>query len=111
MTLQIFPTYQPAVAVLSDNLLAVGGWQVSKGKMAQKSIHMYSSITDSWLYFSDLPEPSAWTTCAVLSVTEILLIGGRNEDKLRIVYKGTLAISTTFDKQKYLSDGAHAHIG
>ena len=91
-TLQTSPTYQPAVAVLSSNLLAVGGWQVPEGEVAQKSIHMYSSTTDSWLYFSDLPEPCAWTTCAVLSATEMLVIGGRYEDKVRTVYKGTLAM-------------------
>ena len=91
-TLQTSPTYQPAVAVLSGNLFTVGGWQVPEGEVAQKSIHMYSSTTDSWLYFSDLPEPCAWTTCAVLSATEMLVIGGRYEDKVRTVYKGTLAM-------------------
>ena len=86
------PTYQSVVAVLSNNLLAVGGWQVQEGKVAQKGIHMYSATTDSWVYFSDLPEPCAWTTCAVLSATEILVIGGRNEEKVRAVYKGTLTV-------------------
>ena len=91
-TLQTSPTYQPAVAVLSGNLLAVGGWQVPEGEVAQKSIHMYSSTTDSWMYFSDLPEPCAWTTCAVLSATEMLVIGGGNEDKVGTAYKGTLTV-------------------
>ena len=91
-TLQSSPSYQPPAAILFDNLLAVGGWTASGGKVAQKSIHMYSSTTDSWVYFSDLPEPCAWTTCAVLSATEILVIGGRNEENVRAVYKGTLAV-------------------
>ena len=91
-TLQSSSLYQPAPVLLSGNLLAIGGWQVPEGEVAQRGIHIYSSTTDSWVYFSDLPEPCAWTTCAVLSITEILLIGGRNEDKLRTVYKGTLAM-------------------
>ena len=91
-TLQISPTCQPAAAVLFGNLLAVGGWQVPEGEVPQRGIHVYSSTADSWLYFSDLPEPCAWTTCAILSATEMLVIGGRNEDKVRTVYKGTLAM-------------------
>ena len=91
-TLQSSPTHQPAAAMLSGNLLAVGGWQVPEGKVAHKSIHMYSTTTDSWVYFSDLPEPCAWTTCAVLSATEILVIGGRNVENVRALYKGTLTV-------------------
>ena len=89
-TLQSHPTYQPAVAVFSGMLLVVGGWQLPVGEVAQRSIHMYSANTDSWVYFSDLPEPCAWTTCAVLSATEILVIGGRNEQKVNAVYNGIL---------------------
>ena len=91
-TLQSSPSYQPAPAMLFGNLLAVGGWQLPVGEVAQRSIHMYSASTDSWVYFSDLPEPCAWTTCAVLSATEILVMGGRNEEKVKTVYKGTLTV-------------------
>ena len=91
-TLQTSPSYQPPAAMLFGNLLAVGGWTTSGGKVALKSIYMYSSTTDSWMYFSDLPEPCAWTTCAVLSATEMLLIGGRNQENVRAVYKGTLIV-------------------
>ena len=89
---QFSPSCQPAAAVLSGNLLALGGWQLPVGEVPQRSIHMYSATTDSWVYFSDLPEPCAWTTCAVLSATEILVIGGRNEENVRAVYKGTLTM-------------------
>jgi N-acetylneuraminic acid mutarotase len=75
--------------LFGTNLLAVGGWTVSG---AQKNVYMHSSSTDSWVYFSDLPEPCAWTTCAGLSATEILVIGGRNEENVRAVYKGTLIV-------------------
>lgn len=88
--MQPSPSYQPAAAMLSGNLLAVGGWKASEGNEALKSIHMYSFTTDSWLHFGDLPEPCAWTTCAILSSTEVLVIGGRREEKARAVYKGTL---------------------
>ena len=91
-TLQSSPSYQPAPIMLLGNLLAVGGWKLPVGEVAQKSIHMYSATTNSWVYFSDLPEPCAWTTCAVLSATEILVIGGRNEENVRAVYKGTLRV-------------------
>ena len=91
-TLQTSPSYQPPAAMLFGNLLAVGGWTTSGGKVALKNIYMYSSTTDSWVYFSDLPEPCAWTTCAVLSATEVLVIGGRNEENVRAVYKGTLTV-------------------
>jgi N-acetylneuraminic acid mutarotase len=91
-TLQSSPSYQPPAAMLFGNLLAVGGWTVSGGKVAQKNVYMHSSSIDSWVYFSDLPEPCAWTTCAGLSATEILVIGGRNEENVRAVYKGTLIV-------------------
>ena len=90
--LQSTPSYQPPAAMLFGNLLAVGGWVESEGKVAQKNIYMYSSTTNSWLYFSDLPKPCASTTCATLSATEFLVIGGRNEQKATAVYKGTFAV-------------------
>ena len=91
-TLHTSPTYQPAAAMLSGNLFAIGGWKASEGEVTQKSIHMYSSTTNSWIYFSDLPSPRAWSAGAMLSSTEILVIGGRNEEKMRAVHKGTLAV-------------------
>ena len=92
--LQSSPTYQPAAAMLSGNLITIGGWTASKGESTSKSIYVYSPAIDSWIYFSDLPEPCAWSACAVLSSTEILVIGGRNENKVKTVYKGTLTMST-----------------
>ena len=91
-TLHSSPSYQPAPVMLFGNLISVGGWQLPIGEVPQKRIYMYSAAIDSWVYFSDLPEPCAWSTCAVLSATEILVIGGRNEEKVRAVYRGTLKI-------------------
>ena len=53
---------------------------------------MYLPLNNSWIYFNDLPAPTFGTAAAVLSSTEILMIGGEgNENRLDTVYKGTLA--------------------
>ena len=70
------PTYQPAAAVLAGNLLAVGGCETSKGGADKKKVYMYSPSTNSWLYVSDLPASRSNAAVAVLSSTEILVIGG-----------------------------------
>ena len=51
---------------------------------------MYSPSTNSWIYISDLPAPRALTAAAVLSSTEVLVIGGWDDgDSVNTVYKGT----------------------
>ena len=75
-TLPNTPTYQPAAAMLAGNLLAIGGEETSEGGAAKKEVYMYSPSTNSWLHFSDLPEPRSSAAVAVLSSTEILVIGG-----------------------------------
>ena len=69
------------------NILAIGG-----GGAAKKKIYMYSPSTNSWIYVSDLPAPRSHTAVAVLSSTEILVIGGWDDSYCTIdtVYKGTL---------------------
>ena len=91
-TLPNTPTYQPAVAVLAGNLLAIGGKKTSKGGADMKKFYMYSPSTNSWVYISDLPAPRSDTVAAVLSSTEVLLIGGRDGIKVNMVYKGTLQL-------------------
>ena len=90
--LQPTPNYQPAAAMLAGKLIAIGGWKESEGDAMLKSIHMYLSDTDSWLYFTDLPDSCAWSACSTQSSTEILVIGGRNREKLRTVHIGTLTL-------------------
>ena len=76
-TLPNTPTYQPAVAVLAGNLLAIGGKETSEVLGADKrEVYMYSPSTNSWIYISDLPALRSRATVAVLSSTEILVIGG-----------------------------------
>ena len=92
-TLPNTPTYDPAAAVLAGNLLAIGGQETS-GLVgaAKKEIYMYSPSTNSWIYISDLPAPRSSTAAAVLSSTEVLVIGGWGGDdrSTNTVYKGTL---------------------
>ena len=91
-TLANTPTYRPAAAVLAGNLLAIGGDETSQsdGEAAKKEVYMYSPSPNSWIYISDLPEPRSLTTVAVLSSTEILVIGGWCGGNVSTTYKGTL---------------------
>ena len=86
------PTYGPAAAVLAGNLLAIGGNKSSQERSAaMKEIYMYAPSTNSWIYVSDLPAPRSDCAVAVLSSTEILVIGGRSADgRAKTVYKGIL---------------------
>ena len=91
------PTYTPAVAVLAGNLLAVGGTDTSDFIICsdRKEVYMYSPSANSWIYFSDLPEPRSRAGVAVLSSTEILVIGGWcnfSTGRVNTVYKGTLSL-------------------
>ena len=94
-TLANTPTYRPAAAVLAGNLLAIGGEKTSKGGADKKEeVYMFSPSTNSWIYISDLPEPRCVPAVAVLSSTEILVIGGRCGDfRVNTVYKGTLQLN------------------
>jgi N-acetylneuraminic acid mutarotase len=91
-TLTNTPTYHPAVAVLAGNcnLLAIGGKAISKGGADMKEAYMCSPSTKSWIYISDLPAPRSTTAAAVLSSTEILVIGGFDGGIVNTMYKGTL---------------------
>ena len=92
-TLLNTPTYGPAAAVLAGKLLAMGGKEVSDswGSGGKKEIYMYSPSINSWIYISDLPAPRSDTAVAVLSSTEILVIGGSDGNYcMNTVYMGTL---------------------
>ena len=92
-TLPNTPTYRPAAAVLSDNLLAIGGDEISRGEIAKKEVYLYSPSTNSWIYISDLPAPRSYTAVAVFSSTEILVIGGWTGGiRVNTVYRGTLTL-------------------
>ena len=89
------PTYRPAAAVLADSLLAIGGGESSIGEADNKGVYMYSSSTNSWILVTDLPAPRSRTIAAMLSATEILVIGGmENWERVDTVYKATLQINS-----------------
>ena len=76
----------------SCNLFTTGGRGTPDGGIFKKDIYIYSPITTSWVYISDLSEVlSHSATVAILSSTEILVIGGEGDShRTSIVYKGTL---------------------
>ena len=90
------PNYGPTSGVLDGNLLAIGGTDAafsSTSTVVNKKIYLYSPSTNSWIYISDLPAPRYNAAIAVLSSTEILVIGGLNDYNkyaVNTVYKGTL---------------------
>ena len=85
-TLPNTPTYQPGAAtLLTNNLLLIGGSANSDGGVSKREIYMYSPSTNSWIYVSDLPAPRSKATVAILSSTEILIIGGRLIDSKSIL--------------------------
>ena len=95
-TLPNTPTCQPTAAMLAGNFLAIGGDETSEGGDDKEEVYIYSPSTNSWLYFSNLPEPRSSAAVAVLSSAEILVIGGcSNSGRYRVntVYKGTLHIN------------------
>ena len=90
-TLPNTPTYDPAAAVLAGNILAIGGDETPGGGADMKAVYMYSPSTNSWIYISDLPAPRSAIAAAVLSSTEVLVIGGFGDGRrVNTVYKGTL---------------------
>ena len=91
------PTYSPAASILGGSLIALGGWDKAnrqEGSKVQTSIMKYSSGTNSWIYIGDLPAPGlAKTTAAVLSLAEILVIGGWDGTSMsKSVYKLSLLL-------------------
>ena len=88
------PHYAPATATFGASLLVVGGTTTSKRPSnPQTAVHVYSPCTSAWIHISDLPAPRVWTATAMLSPTELLVIGGwNNRRRQNSVYKGLLRI-------------------
>ena len=83
------PTYQPVAATLNESLFTIGGLDAVNGIVAQKAVYTYDPVNNLWIHLDDLPGPLVGTNTAMLSPTEILLIGGWNGDRVKTVYKGT----------------------
>ena len=87
------PHYAPAAATFGASLLVVGGTTTNEyPSNPQTAVHVYSPCTNAWIHISDLPAPRMWTATAMLSPTELLLIGGWNNGTQNSVYKGLLQI-------------------
>ena len=85
------PLYAPAAATLSTSLLAVGGTTTNRSSKPQAAVHVYSPCTKAWIHISDLPAPLMTAATAILSPTELLVIGGWNGPYYQTkVYKGLL---------------------
>ena len=92
-TLPNTPAYHSSVGVLANSPLAIGGDRTSTGAAATKEVYVYSPLTNSWIYISDLPAPRSTTAVAVLSSTKILVVGGWVDGvRVNTVYMGTLTI-------------------
>ena len=82
-----------AAATFGASLLAVGGSTSNTyPSNPQAAVHAYSPCTNAWIDISDLPAPRVWTATAMLSPTELLVIGGWNNSRQNSVYKGLLRI-------------------
>ena len=89
------PHYTPAAATFAASLLAVGGTTANKWSLNPQgvtAVHVYSPCTNAWIHISDLPAPRMGTATAMLSPTELLVIGGWNHGRQNSVYKGLLRI-------------------
>ena len=86
------PHYGPTAATFGTSLLAVGGITTSLSLNPQAAVHVYSPYTNAWIHISDLPAPRIDAATAMLSPTELLVIGGWNNGKQNSVYKGLLQI-------------------
>ena len=88
------PHYGPAAATLAASLLAVGGATTNKRPTTtHTAVYVYSPCTNVWIHISDLPAPWLWAAAAMLSPTELLVIGGRGHGRHQSsVYKVLLQI-------------------
>ena len=76
-TLEDLPVTLSTALALQGSLLAVGGWESS-------AIHAYQSSSKSWVKVGDLPREQRKCGCAILPNGELLVAGGRYEEKGRI---------------------------
>ena len=86
------PYYRPTAATFGTSLLAVGGSTSNRSSKPQAAVHVYSPCTNAWIHISDLPAPGVGTATAMLSPTELLVIGGWNNGRQNSAYKGHLRI-------------------
>ena len=88
------PFYGPAAATFGASLLAVGGTTTNEMLQGVSAVDVYFPCTNEWIHISDLPVRRVGATTAMLSPTELLVIGGWDNDSgsQNLVYKGLLQI-------------------
>lgn len=86
------PFYTPATAVIAGSFIVIGGYNTPQGDGTQNEVYMYSSSAKCWIHVSKLLEPRSNATAAMISPTEILIIGGWHNGPQNTVYKGTLTL-------------------
>ena len=76
-TLHDTPLKQSAAAILSGNLLAVGG---CKKRTASTAVHVFLPSSNSWIRATtgDVPEPCCVCTTVQLASSRLLVVGGLN---------------------------------
>jgi N-acetylneuraminic acid mutarotase len=78
-------------------ILAVGGTDKARRGGNRKEIYTFAEAADLWTYIGDLPAPRFDAAVAVVSSTEILVIGGWGGDtaqeRVNTVYKGVLKLA------------------
>ena len=93
-TLPNTPTYLcgQVAATLADKLITIGGEITNDGEGNSDIVYMYSPSTNEWVHIGDLPTPRSRATVVVLSLGEILMVGGFGDDNLCAAYKGKLTL-------------------
>ena len=78
-TLEDLPVILSTALALQGSLLAVGG-------LWSSAIYAYQPSSKSWVKVGDLPREQRKSGCAILPNGELLVAGGRYEEKGRTVY-------------------------
>ena len=98
-TLPDTPLIFSAAASLNGNLLAVGGYDDETwddNTSVFPSLHIFLSLANAWVRVTNgnLPEPCCFCTAVQLSSNQLLVVGGRDDQKKRTktVFLGSITI-------------------
>ena len=83
--------------MLGGKLLGIGGTDKATKGENRKKVYMFAESANLWTYIGDFPAPSFNAAVAVVSSTEILVIGGWGgetvQERVNTVYKGILKLT------------------